>query len=60
MLVLITVRNVYGKETIYPANETARIFTSIAGKKTLDHADLKSIQALGYEIKVEPNQLVIK
>lgn len=60
MLVLITLKNVYGNETIYPANDTAKYFCAIAKKKTLDQRDLRIIQAMGYEVKVEPTQLVIK
>ncbi len=44
------VRNVFGNDLIYPANEAAELFAKIAGKKTLDRADLKNIAALGFRV----------
>src|SRR5690348_8480535 len=52
MRIQITIRNVYGNETAYPADETAMLFASMLGRKTLTPADLKHIQALGYTIDV--------
>ncbi len=45
------VRNVFGNNLIYPANEAARLFAKIAGKKTLDRNDLDNIRALGFLVK---------
>lgn len=42
------VRNVFGNQTIYPANEPAQLFADIAGKKTLSPADLTKIRQLGF------------
>ena len=44
-IILVDIRNVYGQETIYPANQNADIFASIAGtqtltKRTLQYAEL--------------------
>lgn len=54
MNIQIEIRNVYGNEAIYPANETARIFASIAGTKTLKRDTIAKAKALGYSIEVVP------
>ena len=50
--VLVKIKNVYGKETIYPANSTAQIFADLARQHTLTRETLKHIKALGYEVEV--------
>lgn len=50
MKILITLKDIYGKETVYPACEKAELFCQLAGTKTLTAAMLRSIQALGFEI----------
>lgn len=50
--VLVKIKNVYGNELIYPANDTAKIFADIAGQVTLTRETLKNIKDLGYEIEV--------
>lgn len=54
---LITVKNVYGNELIYPANETAEKFAQLLKKKTFDTSDLKKIQDLGFTIAVKTPEL---
>jgi hypothetical protein len=49
-VVQIQVRNVYGIPKIYPVNKAALVFANIAGKKTLDQADLANIKALGFRV----------
>jgi hypothetical protein len=46
----IEIRNVYGKETVYPACDVARTFAGIAGTKTLSHGVLIAAEKLGFEI----------
>ena len=53
-LVKIEVRNVYGNTYYYPANENAKLFTNIAGTKTIDPNNFKYIRLLGF--KIEPVQ----
>jgi hypothetical protein len=43
----IEIRNVYGNETIYPANDVAATFARIAGTKTLKTETLKLARSLG-------------
>lgn len=50
LIVEIQVRNVYGIPKIYPLNKAALVFANIAGKKTLDQADLANIKALGFRV----------
>jgi len=51
--ITIHIRNVYGEDKAYPVCEKAKLFTDIAGTKTLRPADLNYIQALGYKITVK-------
>jgi hypothetical protein len=46
-------KNVYGNELIYPVCNKAKIFTIIAGNKTLLPGVITQIKALGYTIKTE-------
>lgn len=55
--VIVDIRNNYGREAIYPANEAAKVFAEIAGTKTLTRDALKKIKALGYEVKVLEKEL---
>lgn len=50
-LILIEVKNVYGNQTIYPANEKAKIFAEMLGQKTLTPRDLDGIARLGFKIE---------
>ena len=56
--VIVTVRRVYGMPVIYPACEQSRSFAKLAGTKTLTPAALRTIAALGYEIKEQPADTV--
>ena len=58
-VVLIDVRNVYGTEKYYPINETAQIFAAINQAKTLSRQTLSYIKLLGYEIQVQPKEVVL-
>lgn len=53
MEVLVRITKNYGNEAIYPANETAEIFTKLTGKKTLSRWELDQIKALGYKVQAE-------
>ena len=45
--ILVDVRDVYGRETIYPACPTAELLAQLAGTRTLTRAALATIRALG-------------
>lgn len=53
-VIKITVREVYGQATVYPACDQAKIFADLAGTKTLTHRALCQIEALGYQIEELP------
>lgn len=50
---IVEIKNVYGNETIYPANDAAKVFAEIAGTKTLTRTTLKLAQKLGYAIEIK-------
>jgi len=56
---LVTVKNVYGKETIYPANSTAQIFADLARQYTLTRETLKLAKSLGYAVEVKQAELAL-
>lgn len=52
MKITVKIRDVYGKEAVYPACPKAEAFARIANAKTLTERVLAEIRALGYEIEV--------
>jgi len=52
----VTIRGVYGKKMCYPACAIARAFTDLTGTKTLSLKNLRTIKALGYSIKLVPDE----
>ena len=52
MSVTVEIRNVYGNDLIYPADDTARKFADLIGRKTFDKYHLRLIKQLGFDIKV--------
>ncbi len=51
--ITIQIKNVYGEDKAYPVCPKAKLFTDIAGTKTLRLADLNHIKQLGYKIVVK-------
>jgi hypothetical protein len=52
MLIEVEVRDVYGQPKYYPVCDKAKLFTEIAGMKTLPIDILKKIEMLGYRVAV--------
>lgn len=52
MKVQITLRTVYGREYIYPVNDSAKTFSQLCGGKTLALSHIDLIKKLGFEIEV--------
>ena len=52
-VVLVRVETIDGKLTAFPVNENGRIFCAMTGCTTLRPADLRRIQALGFEVVIE-------
>jgi len=48
--VQVKIKQVYGRDMIYPANETAILFTRFTGQKTLTPRDLALIRQLGFHV----------
>jgi len=53
----VIIKNVYGMERIYPLNATAKIFTSLTRKKTLERDEINEIKRLGYTVEVISEKL---
>ena len=49
--VQVQVRSIYGNDLIYPINEAAKHFASIAGTKTLARSDINIIRQLGFTVE---------
>lgn len=56
-VVVVTVKNIYGRQTIYPVCWRAKIFAQIAGDKTLTPQTVGLIKDLGYQINVNQPQV---
>ncbi len=57
MKITIEVREVFGKQTIYPICDTSKKLAKLAGTKTLTKEALKIIESLGYEITLSQKDL---
>ena len=52
MKIQVTIKNVFGNETIYPICETAKLFARLARQKSLTMREIETIKELGYEVEV--------
>ena len=57
MKITVKFKDVYGNRLIYPVCDNAQHFAFIAGTKTLSTVVLKTIEAMGYDIKIEQETL---
>lgn len=48
----IAVKNVYGRETLYPACKLSEFFCSLAGTRTITTEMMRLIRAQGFAIEV--------
>lgn len=55
--IIVKVKEVYGKRTVYPVCAYAEEFAKLAGTKTLTDAAIASIRALGFKIVLEQHTL---
>ena len=53
MHITVSVRNVYGNETLYPACKTSLFFCHLAETKTITGDMMRLIRAQGYDVQVE-------
>lgn len=57
MNITVRIKQVYGRDTIYPVCETAQVFAKLTGKKTFSPWDISQIKTLGYTVNVEAQTL---
>ncbi len=57
MTILVSIKNVYGKEMIYPENTAAQVLADLTGKKTLSRNDIEKIKSLGFTVEVKTKTL---
>lgn len=48
----IEIKNIYGNETVYPVNDTAKLLCEMAGTKTFTPKTISVARKLGYEFEV--------
>jgi hypothetical protein len=53
MQITVSVKNVFGNETLYPACKTSAMFCALASTKTITQDMARIITANGYEIVAE-------
>ena len=56
--VTVKIKSVYGNVSAYPSCPTAALFAQLLGTKTLTPQALKTIQALGFEVKQQAADLI--
>ena len=52
MEIIVTIKNNYGTEAIYPVCDNSHTFARIAGTKTLTRETIAQIKALGYVVSL--------
>jgi hypothetical protein len=50
--IVILAKEVYGRQMLYPACDTSRLFAAIADRSTLSESNIRRIIQLGYEVTV--------
>jgi endonuclease IV len=53
----VEIRDVYGKQTVYPVCDTAHTFAALTGCKTLTDLALMRINSLGYRMVIKQREL---
>ena len=57
MKLIVQIKNIYGVDRIYPVCEKSKIFSRIAGLKTLQPTVIDEIKKLGYQIETKGEKL---
>ena len=57
MKLIVQIKNIYGVDRIYPVCEKSKIFSRIAGLKTLQQPVIDEIKKLGYKIETRGEKL---
>ena len=56
MKILITVKEKYGNELLYPLNDTAKLICKLLGTKTIAKDKVKPLEDLGYRVTMSYEQ----
>lgn len=51
MIIEVQLKQVYGRDRIYPINDAAKKFAQLIKKKTFDMSEIKLLSEIGFEIK---------
>ena len=57
MKLIVSKKNVYGVERVYPVCNKAKLFARISGNKTLLPEDIELIKKLGYNLTTESEKI---
>jgi len=57
MKLVVSKKNVYGVERVYPVCNKAKIFATISGNKTLLPEVIEQIKKLGYNLTTESEKI---
>ena len=48
--IIVELKEIYGRELIYPENDMGKKLLQLTGKKSFDRNDLRLLKELGYHI----------
>lgn len=48
----VSIRSVFGNDTVYPVFDRAQLLTQLTGRKTMTARDLETVRQLGYQVTV--------
>lgn len=54
--ITVSIKQVYGNDTVYPECTRAKLFAELLGQRTLTFTDLNIIKKLGFHITVKQTQ----
>ena len=57
MQLIVSKKNVYGVERVYPVCNKAKLFAAISGNKTLLPEVIEQIKKLGYNLTTESEKI---
>lgn len=53
MIIQVQIKQVYGREMIYPVNDPAHVVCFLTGRKTMTRQDIDKLKQLGHTIEVK-------
>lgn len=57
MDIKVTIKNIYGVDKVFPADEKARLLAELAGTKTLTTSAIELIKKLGFKVLVVEREM---